>query len=59
VEDEEEGIKVKKKGNKFGDAHGKKEDEDNIFGVDDSNKGDEFMAVKPWMGAIKEPNNFK
>lgn len=28
------------------------------FQVEEVNEGDEFMAVKPWKGAIKEPSNY-
>jgi hypothetical protein len=27
--------------------------------MDDLDEGDEFMAVKPWMGAIKAPSGWK
>ncbi len=32
--------------------------EDSMFEVE-VEKGDEFMAVKPWLGAIKEPSGWK
>jgi microtubule-associated protein-like 6 len=31
-------------------------DPDDIFDKEKFDKGDQFMAVKPWMGAIKEPS---
>jgi microtubule-associated protein-like 6 len=34
------------------------EDEDNMFVMDDVGEGDEFMAVKPWIGQMKEPTGF-
>ena len=33
--------------------------EEALFSEDLDEKGDEFMAVKPWLGAIKEPSGFK
>ena len=60
---DEEVIKKKKKTKgaakrkKESSATGKKKDE--MFETEDLDKGDEFMAVKPWLGAIKEPSEFK
>ena len=34
-------------------------EEMDIFKEMPTDAGDEFMAVKPWLGAIKAPTNFK
>lgn len=34
-----------------------KNDGDDLFALEDAEEGVEFMAVKPWLGAIKEPSN--
>lgn len=31
--------------------------EDDLFGTEEAATGDSFMAVKPWLGAMKEPSN--
>eukprot|EP01017_Pseudomicrothorax_dubius_P042573 TRINITY_DN6973_c0_g1_i5.p1 TRINITY_DN6973_c0_g1~~TRINITY_DN6973_c0_g1_i5.p1 ORF type:complete len:396 (-),score=106.64 TRINITY_DN6973_c0_g1_i5:60-1247(-) len=53
--------KVKKKNvtDVKGNISTKKVDEDSLFEVEDTKHGDEFMAVKPWLGAIKQPSDFK
>lgn len=35
-----------------------KKNEDDIFEEEDVDKGDEFAACKPWLGAIKAPSDF-
>jgi microtubule-associated protein-like 6 len=32
--------------------------DDELFGVEQGEKGDEFMSIKPWMSVIKEPSNY-
>lgn len=34
------------------------DDEGGLFDEEEMEKGDEFMAVLPWLGAIKEPSNY-
>jgi len=34
-------------------------DPDDPFQMEDVGEGDEFMAVKPWMGQMKEPSDFR
>lgn len=34
-------------------------DADDMFAMEDVGDGDEFMAVKPWIGQMKEPKGFK
>ena len=31
--------------------------EDDLFGTEEAGTGDSFMAIKPWIGAMKEPTN--
>ena len=33
--------------------------EDGDFEIEEMEAGDEFMAVKPWLGAMKEPSDFE
>ncbi len=33
--------------------------EGDLFEAVDAGSGEQFMAVKPWIGAIKEPDNRK
>ncbi|EGR31701.1 hypothetical protein IMG5_103450 [Ichthyophthirius multifiliis] len=55
------GKQLRVAGEKFGKQKQilkKDEDTDDIFGKEEIEKGDEFMAIKPWLGAIKEPSNY-
>ena len=37
----------------------KPEGEGDFFEVQEAGEGEQFMAVKPWIGAIMEPDNRK
>lgn len=32
---------------------------EDLFAVEDAGQGEQFMAVKPWIGAVVEPDNRK
>jgi microtubule-associated protein-like 6 len=32
--------------------------DDGLFDIDPAEKGEEFVSIKPWMGAIKEPSTY-
>jgi len=35
------------------------EDEGGLFQTEQVDEGDQFMAVKPWLGAVKPPSNYR
>jgi len=39
---------------KFGEAE---EQEDDFFAAEEAGEGEQFMAVRPWIGQIAEPDN--
>lgn len=41
-----------------GDVSPEEAEQDGMFAVEQVDEGDQFMAVKPWLGAIKAPENF-
>ena len=47
-----------KVGGDSGDDDDEKEKKDDDFEEEEMEAGDEFMAVKPWLGAMKPPTNF-
>lgn len=34
------------------------QNDEELFGVEQHDKGEEFTVIKPWMGAVKEPSNY-
>ncbi|CAG9326453.1 unnamed protein product [Blepharisma stoltei] len=53
---------LQKKADKKEKAKAKLEDgnaEEDFFKLEEAGQGDEFMATKPWIGALKAPSDFK
>lgn len=49
-------------GEKYGKLQKKeiqqKDQDDGLFDIDPAEKGEEYVLIKPWMGAIKEPSTY-